>query len=713
MPMAPRAARFLALIGLVSVVLAPLAAGRSAEAAASAWLDHEHAQLRLLAATDSVGTQADLRLGLHFKLQPGWKIYWRSPGDAGYPPAVDWQGSENLAEAEIRWPVPHRFSLFGLETFGYGEEVVLPIVARLERPGQAVALRAAISYLICSDICVPHDGLLSLDLVAWPGTPALYAFLIDQAESTVPGLGAEAGLSLERARLTGSSDAPVLEATARSDIPFAGPDLLVEGPPGFSFGKPEVTLSDGGRQAELSMAAARGALAEGVLEGKRLTLTLTDGRRGLETEVIARYEKLPPMAALDGRSLLVMLGLALLGGLILNLMPCVLPVLSIKLLSAIGHGGRELGAIRVSFLASAAGIVFSFLILAGAALALKAGGLAVGWGIQFQQPLFLSAMALVVTLFACNLLGWFEIPLPGWLGDLAAAGAGGSTAGDGHGGHGLVGHFLTGAFATLLATPCSAPFLGTAVGFALARGPAEILLIFAVLGLGLALPYLAVAAFPGLAGRLPRPGPWMVMLRRILGLALAGTALWLLTVLAAQVGATAAALAGLLLAGVGLLLFLRARLRGRVLAAAVSALALAALALPLGFGTTTRPEPAAGTAAAGDWRPLDTAEIDRLVAAGKVVFVDVTADWCLTCRVNKTLVLDDGQVAERLGADPVVTMRGDWTLPNDEITDYLTGFGRYGIPFNAVYGPAAPEGKLLPELLSVDAVLSALDAASR
>ncbi len=710
MRIASHARRIAAFVGLVLAMLAPFGAGR-AEAAASGWLDHDHAQLRLLAATDSVGAGDGLRLGLHFKLQPGWKIYWRSPGDAGFPPAVDWQGSQNLAEAEIRWPVPHRFSLFGLETFGYGEEVVLPIAVSPERTGEAVALRAAVSYLVCSDICVPHDGRLSLDLPAGAGTPTLYAFLIDQAESMVPGLGAEAGLSLERAGLTGSREAPVLEAVAQSDIPFTAPDLLVEGPPGFAFGKPEVTLRDGGRRAELSVAAARGVLAEGVLEGKRLTLTVTDGRRGLEAEVIARYQTMPPMAAPGGPSLLVMLGLALLGGLILNLMPCVLPVLSIKLLSAIGHGGRELGEIRISFLASAAGIVFSFLVLAGAALALKAGGLAVGWGIQFQQPLFLSAMALVVTLFACNLMGWFEIPLPGWLGDLAAVGAGGGTAHGGHGGHGLLGHFLTGAFATLLATPCSAPFLGTAVGFALARGPAEILLIFAVLGLGLALPYLAVAAFPGLAGRLPRPGPWMIVLRRILGLALAGTALWLVTVLAAQVGTTAAALAGLLLAGIGLLLFLRARLRGRVLAASVSLLALAALALPLGFGTTARPDAASRAAGAEDWRPLDTAEIDRLVAAGKVVFVDVTADWCLTCQVNKTLVLDDGDVAERLGAAPVVTMRGDWTLPNDEITDYLTGFGRYGIPFNIVYGPGAPDGKLLPELLSVDAVLSALDEA--
>ncbi len=708
-----RAVRLLALCGLVCALLSPLGGARPAQAAASDWLDHDHARLRLIAASDSVGETEELRLGLHFKLQPGWKIYWRSPGDAGYPPAIDWQGSGNLAGADLQWPVPHRFSLFGLETFGYGDEVVLPIAARPERPGEAVALSAEVSYLVCSDICVPHDGTLSLDLPAGPGVPALHAFLIDQARSLVPGLGAEAGLALERALLTGSTEEPVLEIVARSDIPFDAPDLLVEGPPGYFFAKPEVRLGDGGKRAELSLPATRSSLAKGVLEGKRLTLTVTDGRRGLESEFIARYERVPPLAALTGGSLLVMLGLALLGGLILNLMPCVLPVLSIKLLSVVSHGGRESRAIRVSFLASAAGILFSFLVLAAGALALKAAGLAVGWGIQYQQPLFLSAMALVVTLFACNLLGWFEIPLPAWLGGLAGGGAGGGSAGGG--GHSLGGHFATGAFATLLATPCSAPFLGTAVSFALARGPLEILLIFGMLGLGLALPYLGVAAFPGLARRLPRPGSWMVVLRRILGLALAGTAVWLLTVLAAQIGATGAVLAGGLLLGVGLLFLLGGRLRGPVLAASVSALALAAVALPVGFGATARPEPAPATASGaetGDWRPLDPAEIGRLVAAGKTVFVDITADWCITCQVNKKLVLERGEVARRLDGDAVVTMRGDWTLPSDEITDYLTGYGRYGIPFNIVFGPGAPDGKLLPELLTVETVLEALDAAA-
>jgi suppressor for copper-sensitivity B len=387
-------------------------------------------------------------------------------------------------------------------------------------------------------------------------------------------------------------------------------------------------------------------------------------------------------------------------------MPCVLPVLSLKLLSVVQQGGRERAAIRASFLASAAGIVFSFLVLASAAVALKSAGLAVGWGIQFQQPLFLSALAVVMALFAYNLMGFFEVPLPGFVGRIAAKGTG---EGD-H--HSLWGSFATGALATLLATPCSAPFLGTSVGFALSRGAVEIFLIFTALGLGLALPYLLVAAAPRLVAWLPRPGAWMVWLRRILGLLLAATAVWLLTVIAAQVGVPAAALMAGLLLGLGAVLWLRHRQAPRhgVAASALAVLlALAAFALPLGIAAPPRGGPVAESLA---WQPLDTAAIAARVAEGQVVFVDVTADWCITCQVNKKLVIDTDAVAQRLDAPGVVRMRGDWTLPSDAISRYLESFGRYGIPFNAVYGPGAPEGLALPEILTREAVMVALDKAA-
>ncbi|MCG8356361.1 MAG: thioredoxin family protein [Kiloniellales bacterium] len=692
---------------LVALLLAQITAASPAFAAAGTWLDQEQARLRLISASDSTGRDGSLALGLHVELQPGWKIYWRSPGDAGFPPNLDWSGSENLASTEMAWPVPERFSLFGLETFGYGEEVVLPIAARLAQPGAPAKLRAEVTYLICEEICIPLQGTLGLDLPAGDGGRGLEALLIDQYASLVPGDGGSAGLSLEQTHLSGPAEAPSLEVVARATQAMTAPDVIVEAPPGFTFGKPEVELEDGGRLAVLTLEGQRNARAEGVLEGKRLTLTLFDGRRGLEAEVIARYPSgtsaaaaMPSAATAGGdTSLLVILGLALLGGLILNLMPCVLPVLSIKLLSAVSHGGRASGPVRVSFLASAAGILFSFMVLAGIAIALKAAGMAAGWGIQFQQPVFLAVMAVVVTLFACNLFGLFEIALPAWLGGVA----GGSGAAE----HSLSGHFMTGALATILATPCSAPFLGTAVGFALARGVPEILLVFAALGLGLALPYLLVAAVPTLATRLPRPGPWMITLRRILGLALAGTAVWLLSVLAVQVGLTAALVAGGLLVALGLLLGLGRRLPRPTLAAAAAVMVLATVASPIGLAG---PAPAE-KAATESWEPFDRARIDRLVAEGSVVFVDVTADWCITCQVNKALVIDSDTVSARLGDGTVVAMRGDWTLPSDAISDYLASFGRYGIPFNAVYGPGLPDGEALPELLTVEAVLDAIERA--
>jgi suppressor for copper-sensitivity B len=391
--------------------------------------------------------------------------------------------------------------------------------------------------------------------------------------------------------------------------------------------------------------------------------------------------------------------LALLGGFILNLMPCVLPVLSIKLLGLVEHAGRPRGAVRATSLATASGVVASFLALAALLIGLKAAGIAVGWGLQFQQPAFLAAMIVLLTLFACNLWGFFEIGLPGWAGSL---GAGTADRRDDN----LAGNFAAGAFATLLATPCSAPFLGTAVGFALASGPLEILAVFAALGVGLALPYLLVAAVPATARLLPRPGRWMLTLRRALGLLLVGTALWLLWVLRAQAGDGAAMLVAVLVGAGGLLLrFARRPLLRR---AAVAASLLAAVPAAALFAGGAAPK---GVSVEG-WASFDRDAIDRLVAEGKTVFVDVTADWCLTCQVNKKLVLQTEAVRALLTRPDVVAMRADWTRPDERIAAYLRSFGRYGIPFNAVYGPGAPTGVALSELLTADEVVGALKRAA-
>ena len=690
-------------------VLIAMAWAGPAHGAASDWWRTEHGAARLVSASDAAGQAQTLQVGLHFKMNKGWKIYWRSPGDAGFPPRPDWAGSRNLAEAQLDWPAPKRFSVLGLQTLGYSTEVVLPVTVTVFEPGQPVALRAKVPYLTCADICVPYEADLALDIPAGPETSSIEGGLIETYRARVPRTDGDGALRIAGAAAVGGPATRALEIRLSAEAPLSKPDIYVEGPEGWGFGAPQFKVGPDGKSAWLRIAALAPPDTVESLVGRTVRLTAVDGARAIENTVVlsaplaAAGPAVPRGAA--GRSLGVILLLAVIGGLILNLMPCVLPVLSLKLLSVVGHGGGEARAVRIGFLASSAGIVASFLVLGTGAVALRLAGLSAGWGIQFQQPLFLAAMAVVVALFAANQFGLFEIRLPGVASDLALDA----------GGHGMRGHFLTGAFATLLATPCSAPFLGTAVGFALSRGPVEIYAVFLALGLGLALPYLAVAAFPGLATRLPRPGPWMVTLRRVLGVALAATAVWLLSVLAVQTGIGRAVVIGaaLVVLGGGLALAgsgSGSGSRGRSGAGiAVSAAAVVtALALAIWPGTA----PLRDKVPDGHWTAFNQARIANEVAAGRVVFVDVTADWCITCQVNKALVLNTQPVLGRLEGERVEAMVADWTRPSAEIAAYLESFGRYGIPFDVVYGPGTPGGEKLPEILTKRAVMDALDRAA-
>lgn len=703
---------------------------------AGPWFDTDQGSVRLISAVEAVGDRETLTLGLEFQLQPGWKIYWRTPGDAGYAPQPDWRWSENVAAVDIAWPAPKRFTIFDMETLGYSDEIVLPLTVTPDRPGEPVRLAGVVSYLTCEEICIPYDAPLAIDLAEGPAAGAPPAYLIDRHRAAVPVRQVEpsaaatpGGLAVRSAHVQPAGDRGLqLEVAAASVAPFddAAMELLVEGPAGTWFDKAQVRLSGDARSARFTVTGGGASVQD--LAAAPVTFTLIDGPRAVEASLPVQPAPAPApaqpepglfaapgapaeaAATGEGPSLALILLFALLGGLILNLMPCVLPVLSLKLMGVVRKSGADRGHIRLGFLASSAGILVSFLALAAAAIAVKAAGLSVGWGVQFQQPVFLAFMVALLVLFTCNLLGLFEFGLPGFVGERAAA-AGGKG--------GYVGDFMTGAFATLLATPCSAPFLGSAVGFALSRGPGEILAVFLMLGLGLATPYLAVAAFPQTARLLPKPGPWMVWLKRVLALALIGTAFWLLTVLQVTLGTEATLAVGMM-----------AGLAGGVLAARkVQDAKLARFAWPLsavlafltviypltvdrGLASHDRtagapPYDGAAAAAAIDWVAFDIPAIADHVAAGRTVFVDVTADWCVTCQWNKKTVMERGRVADWLAGPDVVAMQADWTRPDKTIADYLAGYGRYGIPFNIVYGPDAPGGVVLPELLTEAAVLDA------
>ncbi len=654
------------------------------QAAASDWVDSAEASVRLISATDAVGDLDELRFGLEIQLQPGWKTYWRSPGDGGVPPKLDWQESANIADSRLDWPAPKRFSAFGIDTVGYEKSVIYPIRVTPEQPGKPMLAHVKLDFLTCKAICVPQHAELSIDLPVGEAVPSEDAFLLGQATGRVPGPSMP-GFQLARAEITEGQGARWwlrLETTT----PLSKPDVFVESPDqDFSFGSPERL---GPTLARIPVLYSFGDPAS--LVSKPLTVTLTDGKRAFEDKVLVSAS---PMSSTGLLAWLTLLLTAFAGGLILNLMPCVLPVLSIKLMGVARYGGGEKAKARSSFLATAAGILVSFGVLAGGAVAMKSAGLAVGWGIQFQEPAFVTFMVLVCVLFAANLWGLFEMPMPAIFGR-----AGSSNAGS----------FATGLFATMLATPCSAPFVGTAITFALVQGWVEILMIFMAMGLGLAFPYLVVAIRPQLATALPKPGRWMVWLRYALGFALAGTALWLGSILLSLAGqAMTIGIAVLSAVLLGWLALPVARLR--LVVAGILVIAGVAIAAQLSqhgeeIGT-------AGQKSNTVWMPFSQDYLADLVASGRVVMVDVTADWCITCKANKAAVLDRGEVAQMLGVE-VAALRADWTRTNAEIQAYLASFNRYGIPFDAVYGPGAPSGIALPEILSQEAVLEAFRQAA-
>lgn len=618
------------------ILLLPL----SAQAAAGPWVETQNTRARLVSGDYGWG-------GVEIELAAGWKTYWRMPGDAGLPPRFDWSESENLGDAQMHWPAPARYTILGLDNIGYEKHVVFPVALMPVDQKKPMALRLNLDLLVCSDICIPESFSLALDILPSSAVSEPETATIKEALTKIPVSGLSESISLGAARVTegfNGQDTLAVEVFLPAG-PGENTDIFVEHDSGLVFGRPVTRAEKQGSIYEfflpLNGVLPGGATLEQKLSAAPLRLTYVDEKIAYEISVF-----LVTAVPAASQSVLPILALALLGGLILNLMPCVLPVLSLKLLSVVSHGGDTAKKIRAGFLASAAGIVSSFLILALTIAALKSAGATVGWGLQFQHPAFLIFMIVLLLLFAANLWGLFEIPLPRFIAHIADKTHEHEPT--------MLGHFFTGALVTLLATPCTAPFLGTAVGFALSAGTAEILAVFAALGAGLALPYLAVAAFPAAVRLLPRPGHWMITLKKSLAGALVGTAAWLLWV-------------------------------------AISI-----------FMPSAMP-------AEGFWIRFDEKKIPALVAEGKTVFVDVTADWCLTCQANKKFVLDNKEIREKLMSENVVAMIADWTKPDPTISAYLKKFGRYGIPFNAVYGPGAPQGIALPELLSSAAVIKAIE----
>ena len=698
MPIFHLITRFVIKLFVVSLMtLAQIAHAATSESVANPAVN-----ARLISAENGVAPGAlSLSIGLDIQLGEGWKTYWRSPGEVGIPPSIDWEGSENLKAADILWPAPERFTAFGIENFGYHDRVVLPIRIELLSAGAPLKLKAEVNLLTCSDVCIPQDFLLTLDIPAGVGIDRTSADLITAFADLVPLEGGASDIEIMNAAF--ADDDVALVVTARSATAFASPDVFPELGPQFTFGAPDIRLGDGGR-----LLWARLPILSSFGDKPNLQITITDAKRAVTSSpFILDAVPDPPFvlaAALPGFAQILFITLvAFLGGAILNVMPCVLPVLSIKLSSAISARDQPTKTVRNGFLFSALGVLVFMWVLALGVLALKALGISVGWGLQFQNPIFLTFMFFILAAFSANLFGAFEFTLPT---DLQTRLAQSSAQ------KGYLGDFSTGVFTAVMATPCSAPFLGTAIAFALTGRAIDVMIVFSALGVGLAMPYLAFAVRPDWIKLLPKPGRWMVLLKTFLGIALLITALWLLWVLSGVAGQQSALAVLVVTLVVIAIVIHRSKSLHRgpwvILALGlIPTIAAGALLVDASVPEGNNPQTSAA------WVAFDRREIPRLVSQGNTVFLDVTADWCLTCKANKALVLDREPIATLLGRDDVIPMQANWTRPDPKILRFLEHHNRFGIPFNMVYGPNAPDGILLSELLTTAEVQNAIAQADR
>ena len=680
----------------------------------------DNAEAELVAATDAIVPGQPLAVALRIKHDPEWHTYWQVPGDSGLPTRISWKLPPGWSAGPIEWPVPKRLPVGPLMNFGYDGEVLL--LTQLTPPadlkaGGQIGFAAHADFLICREVCIPSSAHLKLSLpVRDSASPSRRAAQFVATRAMVP----------QRITLR-DADGTIEEDRIRVSFRPANALTRIEFFPlqeaRIEPAAPQVVRVEDGRTA-LYLTAAKPIAAgfsqlRGVLVADGGPARADQGGWAGEIELslvpgkVARIEVAATVSGtVPGTSITLWVALAgaLLGGLILNLMPCVFPVLSLKILSLVQHqraedaAGVRHASIRTHGVTFAGGVVLSFVVLAAAMLALRAGGTQLGWGFQLQTPWVIAGLTVLFFVIGLNLLGTFEVDLGSRLTNAAAT--------QGLRTDRLSGSFGTGVLAVVVAAPCTAPFMGAALGYAITQPAGLALLVFAALGLGMSLPYLMLTSFPGLLKWMPRPGEWMLRFRQVMAFPMFATCVWLLWVLAQQVNVNALALtlaALVLIALAAWALGLAQRGANAWRWVAIGAAGLALYAVIAATGTEAmRTGAAAAVDAKGSWQPWSPAEQQKQIAAGKPVFVDFTAAWCVTCQANKQLVLNSRVIKDAFLLKGIVLLRADWTNRDDAITRELARFGRNGVPLYVVYDRRG-EAQVLPELLTERIVLDALD----
>ncbi|MBW3552655.1 MAG: thioredoxin family protein [Gemmatimonadetes bacterium] len=718
-------------LGLVLAVAGAVAAS-VLPAALPAQDTTPHSDARLISETAALIPGEPFTLGIHITLDPGWHTYWKNAGDAGAPLVASWSLPEGVVVDSLLHPWPERIPYPPLVNYGYNDEVVFLVPGRAAgslRPGDRARIAADLEFLVCEDICIPASARVSIELPVVAAATAAGgskdASLIDRYRDRLP-IRSDAW----EVRAARTESGFVLGARPPGGWPgsMGGAYFFPADPAALDHAAPQPVGRSTDGEARLRLTESPYLEAEpdrmdGLLVLPEGSAFDAAGHRALEVAVPVEtgataawaQEPTTPIgaprgtatASTGGVTLLAALLFALVGGVILNLMPCVFPILSLKALGFAGRGGDRAG-MRRDGLAFGAGVVLSFLAVAALLMAVRATGAEVGWGYQLQSPGIVAALAALMFAIGLVLLGAVEV-------GTSLTRLGGIGGGEGPGSA-----FLTGVLATVVATPCTAPFMGAAVGTALVRPPVEGLSIFAGLGVGMAAPYVALAFWPALARRLPKPGRWMETFRQALAFPMFAVAVWLVWVFGLQVGVGGSArlLFALLLLALAVWILgrwpatspRRPRLISRAAALAVMIVAVLA-GVAAAAGDEPLPSGETAESVALEWGEFSEEAVASYRAVGRPVFVDFTAAWCISCKVNERVALETAAVREAFADAGVALLKADWTRRDPAITRALASFGRSGVPLYVLY-PADPaaEPVLLPSLLTPGIVLSAVAA---
>jgi thiol:disulfide interchange protein/DsbC/DsbD-like thiol-disulfide interchange protein len=662
--------------------------------------------------TGAKGNQA----GLYFKLQPGWHVYWQNAGDAGEPPAINWTLPKGITASPLQFPAPTRLPVGPLMDYGYENQILFPFkldATPAAKTGLAT-LQAHVTWLVCSSVCIPGKADLELTrpIARGPAPPAPEPALFQQFLGRLPQPLPAGDKAVFQSTQTGFRLAVTTGQREAQAQFFPGDQTVVDNP-----APQELTPTAKGLILTLKKDAnisGNPAHLNGVLE--------LSGGRAYQISAVPGSVAAPNFAAVPGAvpapakstsaaggsalALARISVLAFLGGLLLNLMPCVFPVLFLKGLALVNSGTEQRHRLRAHGFVYAVGILVSFWALVGVLLGLRAAGSSIGWGFQFQSPVFLLLMAALLFFLGLSLAGQFEI-------GLTLTSAGGSLAAK----QGYAGSFFTGVLAVIVATPCAAPFMGAAIGYALAAPAAATFAVFTALAFGLAAPYVALTLQPAWTRLLPRPGAWMVILRQIVSIPIFITVIWLAWVLAQGYGADLlAALLSmfLLLAMAGWFL---GRWPARRWATIVGTIiVLCAVFIAFAAPATLVTTPAVSTTAMlvrNKWQPWSPAAVSQYTSQGRPVFVDFTASWCLSCQVNERVALDRPEVQQAFANANVVLLRADWTRHDPDITQALAALGRDSVPVYLLYTPGQTNPQILPAVLTPGTVVGALDKLPR